>query len=82
MSIEDIVQGCKEGNRKCQEALVRKYAPGLLAICNRYMADVHQAQDVLQDKHPRLAQGPRQCFPQARASGAQVRTLEASLNQG
>lgn len=49
MSIEDIVQGCKEGNRKCQEALVRKYAPGLLAICNRYMADVHQAQDVLQD---------------------------------
>ncbi|MEZ4910514.1 MAG: sigma-70 family RNA polymerase sigma factor [Saprospiraceae bacterium] len=49
MSIEDIVLGCKEGNRKCQEALVQKFAPGLLAICQRYTSDIHKSQDVLQD---------------------------------
>ena len=49
MSVEDIVLGCKEGNRKCQEALVQKFAPGLLAICHRYTSDTYKSQDVLQD---------------------------------
>ncbi|MCB0660246.1 MAG: sigma-70 family RNA polymerase sigma factor [Saprospiraceae bacterium] len=49
MSIEDIVKGCKEGNRQSQEVLVQKFAPGLLAICYRYTSDYHQAQDALQE---------------------------------
>ena len=49
MKIEDIVQGCKEGNRKCQDALVQKFAPGLLALCMRYTSDKELAKDALQE---------------------------------
>ena len=49
MKIEDIVQGCKEGNRKCQDALVQKFAPGLLSLCLRYTSDKELARDALQE---------------------------------
>lgn len=49
MNIEDIIQGCKEGNRKCQDALVQKFAPGLLALCLRYTSDKELARDALQE---------------------------------
>ncbi|MBK9734048.1 MAG: sigma-70 family RNA polymerase sigma factor [Saprospiraceae bacterium] len=49
MSIEDIIQGCKEGNRTCQDALVQKFAPGLLALCLRYTSDRELAKDALQE---------------------------------
>jgi RNA polymerase sigma factor (sigma-70 family) len=47
--IEDIIQGCKQGNRKSQDALVQKFAPGLLALCLRYTSDREQAKDALQE---------------------------------
>ncbi len=49
MNIEDIIVGCKEGNRKCQDALVQKFAPGLLALCLRYTSDRELARDALQE---------------------------------
>ncbi|MGB4959080.1 MAG: sigma-70 family RNA polymerase sigma factor [Saprospiraceae bacterium] len=49
MNIEDIIKGCKEGNRKCQDALVQKFAPGLLALCYRYTSDRELARDALQE---------------------------------
>lgn len=49
MNIEDIIKGCKEGNRKCQDALVQKFAPGLLALCLRYTSDRELARDALQE---------------------------------
>ena len=49
MDIEDIIKGCKEGNRKCQDALVQKFAPGLLALCSRYTSDRELAKDALQE---------------------------------
>ncbi len=49
MNIEDIIQGCKEGNRKCQDALVQKFAPGLLSLCLRYTSDKELARDALQE---------------------------------
>lgn len=48
-SIEDIIKGCKEGNRKCQDALVQKFAPGLLSLCIRYTSDKELARDALQE---------------------------------
>lgn len=48
-NIEDIIQGCKEGNRKCQDALVQKFAPGLLSLCIRYTSDKELARDALQE---------------------------------
>ncbi len=47
--IEDIIKGCKEGNRRCQDALVQKFAPGLLSLCLRYSSDRESARDALQD---------------------------------
>jgi RNA polymerase sigma factor (sigma-70 family) len=47
--IEDIIKGCKEGNRKCQDALVQKFAPGLLSLCIRYTSDRELARDALQE---------------------------------
>jgi RNA polymerase sigma-70 factor (ECF subfamily) len=49
LSLEDIIQGCKAGNRKCQDALVQKFAPGLLSLCSRYTADRELAKDALQE---------------------------------
>jgi RNA polymerase sigma factor (sigma-70 family) len=49
MLVEDIIQGCKEGNRKSQDALVQKFAPVLMAICVRYTSDNDLAKDALQE---------------------------------
>jgi RNA polymerase sigma factor (sigma-70 family) len=49
LDTEDIIQGCKEGNRRCQDALVQKFAPGLLSLCIRYTSDRESARDALQE---------------------------------
>ena len=49
MKLESIIQGCQQKDRKCQEALVRKYAPILINICKRYVYDADLAQDALQE---------------------------------
>jgi RNA polymerase sigma-70 factor (ECF subfamily) len=51
MTFEQIIQGCKEGNRKCQDALVHKTAPALMAICMRYLNDQGMAKDALQETY-------------------------------
>lgn len=51
MTIEQVIQGSKEGNRKCQDALVQKTAPALMAICMRYINDYSLAQDALQEAY-------------------------------
>ena len=49
MDLERIIEGCKNGEKLCQERLVRNYAPGLLAICRRYSRDSESANDALQE---------------------------------
>ncbi|MBK8516948.1 MAG: sigma-70 family RNA polymerase sigma factor [Saprospiraceae bacterium] len=49
LETEDIIKGCKEGNRRCQDALVQKFAPGLLSLCMRYTSDKESAKDALQE---------------------------------
>lgn len=49
MDLERIIEGCRNGEKKCQESLVRNYAPGLLAICKRYTRDSESANDSLQE---------------------------------
>jgi RNA polymerase sigma-70 factor (ECF subfamily) len=49
LDLEKIIEGCKNGEKKCQEGLVRRYAPGLLAICRRYTRDTESANDALQE---------------------------------
>ncbi len=49
MDIEKTIEGCKSGNRACQDALVRQYAGVLMSICVRYTKDKVVAQDALQE---------------------------------
>lgn len=49
MDLDTIIQGCKEGNRASQDALVRKFAPGLLSLCVRYTSDYDLGRDALQE---------------------------------
>ncbi|MFT6336906.1 MAG: RNA polymerase sigma factor (sigma-70 family) [Saprospiraceae bacterium] len=49
MDLDTIIEGCKKGEKVCQERLVRSYAPGLLAICRRYSRDSESANDALQE---------------------------------
>ncbi len=49
MNLDRIIEGCKKGEKICQERLVRNYAPGLLAICRRYSRDSESANDALQE---------------------------------
>lgn len=46
---DDIIRGCRRGDRKAQQALYEKYKPMLFGICMRYASGWHEAEDWLQD---------------------------------
>lgn len=46
--IDELLAGCKAGNRQMQEALYKRTATKMLAICMRYARDRMEAEDVLQ----------------------------------
>lgn len=48
-SDSELIQGCKNHERKYQELLYRKYAKKMYGICLSYAADRSAAQDILQD---------------------------------
>lgn len=47
-NINELMEGCKAGNRKMQEALYQQTASKMLAVCMRYAKDRMEAEDVLQ----------------------------------
>lgn len=47
-SIDELMEGCKSGNRKMQELLYKQTAAKMLAVCMRYAKDRMEAEDVLQ----------------------------------
>ena len=47
-NIDDLLEGCKAGNRKMQEALYMQTSSKMLAVCIRYAKDHMEAEDVLQ----------------------------------
>ncbi|KLT65978.1 RNA polymerase sigma factor [Pedobacter sp. BMA] len=47
-TIDDLMEGCKAGDRKMQEMLYRQTATKMLAVCMRYAKDRMEAEDVLQ----------------------------------
>jgi RNA polymerase sigma factor (sigma-70 family) len=46
---KEIIEGCKSGDRKCQNSLVQEAASRLLAVCRRYCSDSEKAKDALQE---------------------------------
>lgn len=48
-NLEEVIEGCIKNRRVAQIELYRQYAPTLLAVCSRYVADKSEAEDILQD---------------------------------
>lgn len=55
-TIDDLMAGCKAGDRKMQEMLYRQTAPKMLAVCMRYARDRMEAEDVLQQGYIKVFQ--------------------------
>ncbi len=49
MDEQQLIAGCKKGNRVAQRELYDKYAPRMLAVCMRYVNDRETARDLLQE---------------------------------
>jgi RNA polymerase sigma factor (sigma-70 family) len=47
-TIDELMEGCKAGNRKMQELLYKQTASKMLAVCMRYAKDRMEAEDSLQ----------------------------------
>ncbi len=48
-TIEDLVNGCRKGERKTQELLYKHFASKMLGVCMRYATDKMEAEDMLQN---------------------------------
>jgi RNA polymerase sigma-70 factor (ECF subfamily) len=46
-SIEQIITGCLQGQRKAQKALFERYSPIFMGICLRYITEKQCAEDVM-----------------------------------
>ncbi|MBN1132173.1 MAG: RNA polymerase sigma factor, partial [Bacteroidales bacterium] len=46
---DELIQGCRENNRKSQEMLYRRYARAMFNVCLVYEHDRDKAKDILQD---------------------------------
>ena len=49
MDEKQLIEGCKNGNRKAQKALYDKYSKRMMAVCMRYVNDIEDARDLLQE---------------------------------
>lgn len=49
LSDTDLIRGCVENNRKCQEMLYRRYAGVMFKLCLLYENDRDKAKDILQE---------------------------------
>lgn len=49
MELNQIINGCKKNDRKCQKAFVDQFSPYLFGVCRRYVSDTAKAKDCLQD---------------------------------
>ena len=49
MSLEKLINNCKQGNRRAQEELYRKYSGVLFGMCLKYSRNKTEAEDSLHD---------------------------------
>lgn len=47
-TVDDLLEGCKRGDRKAQEQLYKLMASRMLGVCMRYAKDSFEAEDMLQ----------------------------------
>jgi len=79
MTIEEIINGCKSKDRKCQQALYLLTAEDLMRVAQRYMKDSSAARDVFQEGYLKIFQKIHQ-FDSAKGSiGAWTGRIVANL---
>ena len=49
LSEEELLNGCKKGNRSFQKALYERYCQKMLVVCLRYSRTTAEAEDILQE---------------------------------
>ncbi len=49
MDERQLIEGCKNGDRRAQKALYDKYSRRMMAVCLRYVKDMEDARDLLQE---------------------------------
>jgi RNA polymerase sigma-70 factor (ECF subfamily) len=49
MNEQQLIEGCRKGNRLAQKELYDKYSRKMMGVCLRYVSDRETAQDVLQE---------------------------------
>ena len=47
MTLENLISGCKENDRKAQNALYQRYAKPMFGLCKRYIKDKGEAEEVM-----------------------------------
>ncbi len=45
----DLISGCKQGDRRMQEEMYRRFSPRMYAVCLRYAGNAEEAEDILQE---------------------------------
>jgi len=45
----DLINGCKEGDRRMQEEMYRRLSPRMYAVSLRYASNAEEAEDILQE---------------------------------
>jgi RNA polymerase sigma factor (sigma-70 family) len=46
---KDIIEGCKNQDRTCQELLYRQYYSGMMKVCARYSRNMEDAEQLIND---------------------------------
>lgn len=49
ISESDLLEGCREGDRKMQQELYNRFAPKMYGVCLRYASNAEEAEDILQE---------------------------------
>lgn len=49
MNEQQLIEGCKKGNRRAQKELYETYSRKMMGVCLRYVSDRETARDLLQD---------------------------------
>lgn len=54
---QELIDGCRKGNRSFQKALYERYARKMTVVCMRYSKTTAEAEDILQEGFVKVFQG-------------------------
>ena len=78
MTEADLIEGCKKGNRKAQEALYTQYSGKIMGICLRYAKRREEAEDVFQEAFVKIFKNLHK-LKENQALSAWIRRLAVNL---